>query len=451
MYQTIMCTCGQQARIVETGVGTYIRCPYCGADTYMCTTKEEAIEKFEEKSKNVVYEKSYQEYKAELDEELQKTANGFVRIGYLLRIAQDTNILQESGYSNVNEFAQVEYGLDKSQVSRFIGINERFSQGGYSEQLMEQYRGFGVAKLAIMLQLPDTINQELSPEYSKAEINAIREEVKEEQIITPMEVLMEDTDTNLDDRNLLGRVLYQLGKENPGVFREMHEVISEELAAGKDLDASEERIISGVAEILAPSGEAIHMVRIAGEGRKMLSVKGTGTDLVVVDVRSSEKKSFTWKELAREAWDICHGMSLDEAWERTYGDPFPEETLQENAKVAPVQQKKASKVTKAKATPDETVENLSREEISQEEQLPGQMEVADYPELIPETEQEQNKIVQQAGDSADASNIRRGYIAAVKNNLNTLQRIWDGERNIPKMLEILEKLEWKLERIQKME
>ena len=68
----------------------------------------------------IEYQKTYQEYKAELDGELQRTAEGFVRIGYLLKVARDTNILKESGYTNVTEFAKAEYGIDKTQVSRLI-------------------------------------------------------------------------------------------------------------------------------------------------------------------------------------------------------------------------------------------------------------------------------------------------------------------------------------------
>lgn len=45
-YEQIRCKCGEQARIVECGVGTYIHCPYCEAQTYMCSKKEDAIERF---------------------------------------------------------------------------------------------------------------------------------------------------------------------------------------------------------------------------------------------------------------------------------------------------------------------------------------------------------------------------------------------------------------------
>lgn len=41
---------------------------------------------------------SYEEYKHEVDSELQRSAESFVRIGYLLKIARDTDILKGSPY-----------------------------------------------------------------------------------------------------------------------------------------------------------------------------------------------------------------------------------------------------------------------------------------------------------------------------------------------------------------
>lgn len=70
-------------------------------------------------------------------------------------MARDTRILAESGYQNVVEFAKAEYGDDKTQVSRFMNINDKFSEGGYAPELKAEYQGFGYAKLSIMLSLPD--------------------------------------------------------------------------------------------------------------------------------------------------------------------------------------------------------------------------------------------------------------------------------------------------------
>ena len=140
---------------------------------------------------NVITYTDYATYKHDLDTELQGAVEKFVRIGYLLKVAQDTGILAGSGYSNVNEFAMKEYGLDKTQVSRFIRINDRFSKDGYSMELKEEYQKFGYAKLSLMLTLPDEINELLTPEMSKTEISTVKEEFEEEQKISDIEVMIE--------------------------------------------------------------------------------------------------------------------------------------------------------------------------------------------------------------------------------------------------------------------
>lgn len=54
-YETIICRCGKQARIVVCGVGCYINCPYCGAGTNMLTTKEDAVRIFKEEGNMDVF------------------------------------------------------------------------------------------------------------------------------------------------------------------------------------------------------------------------------------------------------------------------------------------------------------------------------------------------------------------------------------------------------------
>ena len=49
--------------------------------------------------------KSFVELEAAFDAEVRRVDVGFVRIGYYLRVAKDTNILQDSGYANMEEFA----------------------------------------------------------------------------------------------------------------------------------------------------------------------------------------------------------------------------------------------------------------------------------------------------------------------------------------------------------
>ena len=334
----------------------------------------------------ITYQKSYQEYKAELDGELQKTAEGFVRIGYLLKVARDTNILAESGYQTVTEFAEAEYNLNKTQVSRFISINDRFSEEGYSDRLKDSYKDFGYAKLTIMLQLPEAMTEELSPDYSKAEIQELKEEMDEEKKISDIELAIEKADAEEqrilppEEGSMLGKAVWQLGKEQQEIY-------------SKVWKAFEEGDRSRVKDILAPQGDAIYMMRIQGTGRLMLSISGEAVS--ITEVRSQNKERFSVEDIISELERICPvaGMDVKEAYRSVYGEDLePQEQKEKKEEVAPVQpikeKRKESKVTKArteKPKPAAVVEEEQREE----EQLPGQMEVADYEGIVPEATYEE--------------------------------------------------------------
>lgn len=340
--------------------------------------------------------RSYREYKAALDGELQKSAESFVRIGYLLKVARDTDILMESGYSSVNEFAEKEYNLDKSQVSRFIRINDKFSKNGYSDRLQERYRSFGYAKLAMMLLLPAEINEELTADYSKAEIQTIRDEIEEEKKVTDLEVMMEEKDERQQARGIFGKVLYQIGRDDPEKYLEIHDAVCNTV-----YDGTSRPVIDKLMDTLAPSGEAIISARVPGEGRKMLSIKGADIDPVVVDVRSGGKVSCTWDDLIDEIETLCpDAEDARKAWEILYGEPFPEK----KAAVAPVQPKKeqeprkAGKVTKAKK-PEKTRAETAPEESEKAMPAAGQQETVEQQAEEPEMEEQ---------EAADVENEERG-------------------------------------------
>jgi len=92
-------------------------------------------------------------WKEDIRRKLAETAQNFVYIGYRLKQIRDSGMF--GGAADIFEFAQKEYGLGKSTVSRFIAINEKYSEGGNSLELKEQYKGFSSSKLSEMLTLPD--------------------------------------------------------------------------------------------------------------------------------------------------------------------------------------------------------------------------------------------------------------------------------------------------------
>lgn len=330
----------------------------------------------------------YRKYKEELDTELQKSAESFVRIGYLLKVARDTNILRDSGYANVNEFAQKEYGLDKTQVSRFININDKFSEDGYSERLKMEYRGFGYAKLSIMLLLPDEVNNILTPAYSKAEIQAVKEEVDEEKKISDIEVMLEHKDEMQQGmENNLTRAVNQIGKDIP----ELYVALFQAYTTGES--------IQRMKELLAPAGEKIYSVRLSGVGKMMLSVKENEDRLTLVNVRTGEMEEFDWGDMKQAIADnIDCEMSAEESWQKIYGEEFPKKE-----EVAPVQPEKTvprkeSKVSKAKVEipKEEKKEEKEREPEKQESkvQQPEESEERNEPEEEKEPEESKEEMQQ---------------------------------------------------------
>lgn len=323
----------------------------------------------------ITYNKTFFEWQQELDTELVKSAEGFVKIGYLLKVARDTDILKNSGYTGIVEFAKARYGLDKTQVSRFIHINDRFSEGGNSEELKENYKGMGYAKLTIMLQLPDEINEEITPDFSKSEIEEIKKEYEEEKKISDLEVWAEGTAEETKEFNELGQVLYQLLHDNPELFKKIYETSLTE---------------DELTDILAPSGEMIYSVRLQGIGRVMMSIKTELGRITLTNTRSMEKTEWNIVDLAAAAIDVYSLISLDldnakAAYEKMFNEQFPEKQ-----EVAPVQQedkkpvvKKEKKVQKAKV--EKPVKEKPKKETEEEQQVPGQDSIENHPEYMPET------------------------------------------------------------------
>ena len=307
-------------------------------------------------------------------------------------MARDTDVLKESGYETVTEFAYKEYGLDKSQVSRFISINERFANGG--ERLLPQYEEYGYAKLTIMLQIPEEITQELTPEYTKAEIQAVKEELDEEKKVSDLEVFLEAPQQE-EETDVMWMTLKQLGHDEPDLWEKMWKLYVSEPFLGADETAA----------IMAPSGDKNYSVRIMGKGRVMLTMKDGEDAVTITNTRTLEKNVYTKQQMANWWGLLLHAdaETAAEAWQKMYLEPWPK------AEVAPVQQqkkeekakpaKKESRVTKAKTPekPKKPSTEPTPAAVVEEPQLPGQMNVEDFQEMMPPEEGEDDGKLNQSG------------------------------------------------------
>lgn len=314
---------------------------------------------------------NYEEYKQAVNAVLNRTVEDFVLTGYLLKKGRDTDILKNSGYSNVNEFAWAEYKLEATQVSRYIRINDRFSEGGYSPKLQEHYQGFGYAKLALMLTLPDSVAEELTPAYSKSEIQQVKEEIENEEKITDIEVILEGEKEEQRDLNNLEKAIHQLCMDEPELYLQLHETVR--TTCGTQY----------LKEILAPDGDKIYSVRPQGAGRTMLYLNDEKEEVTLQIVRQGVKEKYTWDAILSYLTLITDQEDGRKNWEEISGQQFPEKEP-----IAPVQPKKEKKrkefkVVKAKSSKSKKQEEEKQAELPND--IPGQTEIEkDFPELLPE-------------------------------------------------------------------
>ena len=365
----------------------------------------------------IVYQHDYAEYKQQLRSELERTSEGFVRIGYLLKVARDTDILKTSGYSDYLDFANGEFGLDKSMVSRFIRINDRFSEEGNSDRLLEQYKGFGYAKLAIMLRIPEVITEELTPEYTKAEIQEIKDQLDEERNKSDVEHFEENMEAimNPPTDRLLVRVLKAIGEENTELYIKIWDFFTE----NTEWD--------GLKDIFKPLDQMTYVVRVPGEGKIILIVKEDGAALTIA--RSETKTNHSWDEI-KSAWaeSMISGdeygntfINAKAAYEYTYGKPIEEE----KPEVAPVQPKRveAPKVEKPKKEkkPEKHQYVKEVEEYHRQQEEP---EVVEEVKAVPIEEEDPQKYVEASKAITEELN---------KNNSLTLEEMVEKQAEKPEI------------------
>lgn len=156
----------------------------------------------------------WMQWREDIRRKLQETASNFVYIGYRLKQIRDSGMYD--GCSDIFEFAQKEYGLGKSITSRFIAINEKFSEGGNSLEIRDEYRALGSSKLSEMLTLSEEDCRLITAQTTVKEIREIKHFNKETPVLedapvaayTPLQKCI--VDFFKDRKEVLNEVMYLL-------------------------------------------------------------------------------------------------------------------------------------------------------------------------------------------------------------------------------------------------
>lgn len=363
---------------------------------------EELIKK---ESTEVLVFAEYKDLENAGDRAAFKIKEGFMEMGCVLKAARDTDLLQKSQYRNHIDFAKRRYGIDASKTSRYIRIVEHFSIDGNSTVLKEQYKGYGFSKLDIMLNIPDAINEALTPNLSKTEILEIKDEVDAENQVSDIEVEIEKAEAaTVTDKPMLppeGSPLYrnfwQLGKEQEDLFRKLWMVCFLHTAFGNRNNAE-------IMDTLIPQGDAVYTVRIPGERRTQIIVNSDGA--TVINMKTLERSRYTVDQICDAVRDLMNrGSSPEERYKDLYGEEL---TVVEEKEVAPVQpdetpeekkpeKRKESRVTKANTEP--------KKKPKEPEKKPEQMTIPGAaPDPAPEEPETQVNDLSSGKSGADNQN-----------------------------------------------
>ncbi len=335
------------------------------------------------------------QWKEDIRKKLEETAGNFVHIGYRLKQIRDSGMYD--GAADVFKFAAREFGLGKSTVSRFIAINEKYSEGGNSLELKEEFRGFSSSKLSEMLTLPDSEIQLITEKTTIREIRELKSFNSQETEEKPEE-----------ERPAAGE-----GDKDPGplarcledFFRTRRDMLNNIM---RHLDA-EPVEYKEAAELMAPSGQASHR-----KGIIFLFMYDWNTGIKYKIMTLPSPVALTWMELLDIIRGIYGGCCRPDVWGDFYRGSEAEKGQDENAVHARSNQGEEAVATSQQGDmeePEKSQGDMEAEDVQQlqdgaedeaaeteksvetvaeevqpelEQQLPRQMEITDYPEAMPE-------------------------------------------------------------------
>lgn len=280
----------------------------------------------------------YISIKEDIKRRLNHLAESFVAIGYRLKQIRDTEAYRQDGYNTIFEFAEKELGLTKSPTSRFMAINDKYSVGGNSLELREEFIGLGKSRLSEMLTMD------------------------------PEDYVLVTDQTSIKDIREIKRMEKAAGENE--VLTKFQEVLRKEYAS-KDrrkelIEIANAKCIDDIKAAVIPEG-----YRLMKKG--VLVIKFEDEKITVRTMGISGVQELTWSEILNE-YDQAFDLGAADPWKATYGE------IEEEVKPEPkkVEKKTGSKKpTKAESMPVATSQ--------QEEQVVGQTSIEkDFPEYLPE-------------------------------------------------------------------
>nr|WP_243031385.1 hypothetical protein [Clostridium sp. AF37-5AT] len=131
-------------------------------------------EEMELSGKSYYLDVSLEEVENNIHACLRDAARNVIATGHYLKVIRDKELYREAGYENIWDYAADRFGFSKSTASRYMTRNDKFSVGGNSPVLAEEFREYSKAQLQEMLSLDAEQMSAVTPDMTVREIRELR-------------------------------------------------------------------------------------------------------------------------------------------------------------------------------------------------------------------------------------------------------------------------------------
>lgn len=105
-----------------------------------------------------------------VQENLGSMVDSFIAAGYWLKRIRDGQEYEEHGYQTIWACAWMEFGLAKSEASRAMSMNDKYSVDGDSPYISDKYKQYSKSQLQEMLTMSEQQIEQVSPDMTVREI-----------------------------------------------------------------------------------------------------------------------------------------------------------------------------------------------------------------------------------------------------------------------------------------
>ena len=172
-------------------------------------------------------------------EKLSNMVGSFVEAGYWIRSIWEDEECEKHGYATIWDMAEAEFGLKKSEASRAINMNKKYSVGGNSPVILAKYSMYSKSQLQEMLTIKNgELEQKVTADMTVEEIRQLKKDWRNhEEEKEPAEPVNTESDKDLEKES----ITVSVATSQEPVNTESNVLLENEII--EEIEAEEEEIV----------------------------------------------------------------------------------------------------------------------------------------------------------------------------------------------------------------